>query len=327
LVTGAAGYIGSVLVKQLLERGFEVRALDSLRFGGESLLGLLDHDDFEFVKADVRDVEAVRAAMSGVWAVAHLAAIVGDPACKQEPELARSVNLTASKSVYQQAEAAGVERFVFASTCSNYGKMKDGDGLVTEESELRPVSLYAETKVEFERYLLSQARTVTCAPTCLRFSTVYGISPRMRFDLTVNEFTRDLVMGRDLVIFGEHFWRPYCHVRDLARSVVEVLEAQRELVAFEVFNVGDTSENYQKSTIVERIRDLVPDARVEYVHKDEDPRDYRVSFAKIRDVLGFMVTRTVPDGVREIKDILTAGFLSDPYDPKFGNTTAKPQPS
>jgi nucleoside-diphosphate-sugar epimerase len=149
----------------------------------------------------------------------------------------------------------------------------------------------------------------------------------MRFDLTVNEFTRDLVMGRELVIFGEHFWRPYCHVRDLARSVVEVLEAERELVAFEVFNVGDTNENYQKATIVERIRDLVPDARVEYVHRDEDPRDYRVSFAKIRDVLGFTVTRTVPDGVREIRDILASGFLVDPYDPKFGNTTAKPQPS
>jgi len=327
LVTGAAGYIGSVLVRQLLERGFEVRALDHLRFGGESLLGLLDHDGLEFVKADVRDVGAVRAAMSGVWAVAHLAAIVGDPACKQEPELARSVNLTASKGVYQEAEAAGVGRFVFASTCSNYGKMKDGDGLVTEESELRPVSLYAETKVEFDRYLLSLVRTATCAPTCLRFSTVYGISPRMRFDLTVNEFTRDLVMGRELVIFGEHFWRPYCHVRDLARSVVEVLEAERELVAFEVFNVGDTNENYQKATIVERIRDLVPDARVEYVHRDEDPRDYRVSFAKIRDVLGFTVTRTVPDGVREIRDILASGFLVDPYDPKFGNTTAKPQPS
>lgn len=327
LVTGAAGYIGSVLVRQLLEQGFAVRALDSLRFGGESIIGLLDHDDFEFVKADVRDAEAVTRSMDGVWAVAHLAAIVGDPACKQEPELARSVNLEASKRVYEAAALAGVERFVFASTCSNYGKMTDPDALVDEDSELRPVSLYAETKVEFERYLLDQSRDTRCAPTCLRFSTVYGISPRMRFDLTVNEFTRELVMGRELIVFGEHFWRPYCHVRDLARSVVEVLRAERGLVAFEVFNVGDTSENYQKATIVEMIREQVPDARIEYVHKDEDPRDYRVSFAKIAGVLGFEVTRTVPDGIREIREVLTDGFLVQPFDPKFGNTTAKPPAS
>lgn len=322
LVTGAAGYIGSVLVRQLLERGFTVRALDSLRFGGESLIPLLDNDDFEFVRGDVRDPEAVSRALEGVWAVAHLAAIVGDPACRQEPDLARSVNLDASKGVYQEAERAGVERFVFASTCSNYGKMSDPDALVDETSELRPVSLYAETKVEFERFLLDQPRGARCAPTCLRFSTVYGISPRMRFDLTVNEFTRELVMGHELVVFGERFWRPYCHVRDLARSVVEVLAADRSKVAFEVFNVGDSMENYQKATIVELIRAQVPDAIVKYVHKQEDPRDYRVSFDKIADSLGFQVTRTVSDGIREIREVLTHGFLVDPFDPKFGNTTA-----
>lgn len=322
LVTGAAGYIGSVLVRQLLERGFRVRALDYLRFGGESIIGLLDHDDFTFLKADVRDDAAVRAALDGVWAVVHLAAVVGDPACRQEPELARSVNLDASQRVYLAAEAAGVERFVFASTCSNYGKMADPDAYVDETSELRPVSLYAETKVEFERFLLGQDRASTCKPTCLRFSTVYGISPRMRFDLTVNEFTREVVTGRELVVFGERFWRPYCHVRDLARSAVEVLEADESKVAFDVFNVGATDENYQKATIVELLQAEVPDARVRFVHKDEDPRDYRVSFAKIASVLDFRITRTVPQGIREVRQMIEDGFLLDPYDPKYGNTTA-----
>ena len=276
---------------------------------------------------DVRDDDAIRNAMTGVWAVAHLAAIVGDPACRQEPELARSVNLDASKRVYEAAEVAGVERFIFASTCSNYGKMADPDAFVTEESELNPVSLYAETKVEFEQFLLSRPHDSGCAPTCLRFATVYGVSPRMRFDLTVNEFTRDLVLGRELVIFGEHFWRPYCHVRDLARSVVAVLKADEDLVSFEVFNVDRSSagleENYQKATIVDLIREQVPGARVDYVHKEEDPRDYRVSFARIADVLGFQVTRTVRDGIREIRSVLSDGFLIEPYDPKYGNTPAQ----
>ena len=156
-------------------------------------------------------------------------------------------------------------------------------------------------------------------PTSLRFSTVYGLSPRPRFDLTVNEFTRELVLGEELVVFGEQFWRPYCHVRDLARSALAVLDAPREAVAFDVFNVGSSDENYRKQRIVELILEQVPGGRVRYVHKEEDPRDYRVSFEKIRRQLGFRITRTVPDGIREIKRVLELGFLPDPYAPKYAN--------
>jgi len=222
----------------------------------------------------------------------------------------------------RSADKAGVERFVFASTCSNYGKMPDPSAYVDENSELRPVSLYAETKVAVERYLLGLERTRRAKPTCLRFATVYGMSPRMRFDLTVNEFTRQVVTGKELVVFGEQFWRPYCHVRDLARSVVHVLESPEEKVAFDVFNVGDTAENYRKLDIVEAIVAQVPEARVSYVKKDEDPRDYRVSFAKIRDVLGFQVTRTVPDGIREIREAIEDGLLTQPYSPAYANVPA-----
>ncbi|NPA26723.1 MAG: NAD-dependent epimerase/dehydratase family protein [Chloroflexi bacterium] len=157
-------------------------------------------------------------------------------------------------------------------------------------------------------------------PVSLRFATAYGAAPRPRFDLTVNEFTRELTLGRRLEVYGEQFWRPYTHVYDLARAVVLALEAPAEKVAYDVFNVGDTRENYQKKTLVELIQQIVPvQGDVVYVHKDEDPRDYRVSFEKIRRVLGYHVTRRVPDGIREIYELIRTGFLSNPDDPRYRN--------
>ena len=319
LVTGGAGYIGSVLVRLLLEQDYHVVVVDNLSFGGESIVELLNNPSFTFVKGDIRDEDLMHDVLSGVDYVAHLAAIVGDPACAKEPELTRSINLDGSKKLYEIA-AKGVKRFVFASTCSNYGKMDDAAGFVNEESTLAPVSLYAETKVEFEQFLLGhQESGSTCVPTCLRFSTVYGLSPRLRFDLTVNEFTKELAMDRELVIFGEQFWRPYCHVVDLSRSVVEVLNADQEKVAFEVFNVGSTSENYQKKMIVEEIQKRLPDAQIKYVEKQEDPRDYRVNFDKITKVLGFKISKTVPEGIDQILQVVKDGFIVDPDDGRYKN--------
>ena len=319
LVTGGAGYIGSILVRQLLEKGFKVRVLDNLRFGGEALLDVLKHPKFEFVKGDLRNAKIVANSLEDIWGIVHLAAIVGDPACAQEPELAKSTNLDASIKLYEFAQEAGVERFVFASTCSNYGKMEDPKGFVNENSPLRPVSLYAELKVAFESYLLEQKKSSSCLPTCLRFSTVYGLSPRIRFDLTVNEFTKELALGRELVVFGEQFWRPYCHVSDLARSAVLMLESKANKVAFDVFNVGATAENYQKQMIVDLIKQEIPDAQIRYVKKEEDPRDYRVSFEKITTNLNFKPAYTVPDGIKEILHLINNDLLLNPDDQKYFN--------
>jgi nucleoside-diphosphate-sugar epimerase len=323
MVTGCAGYIGSVLTRQLLGRGHSVRGVDALSFGGEAVLEVFTHPRFEFVRADVRDDAALRAALEGVDAVAHLAAIVGDPACAQAPALAREVNLDASKALLALCDGMShVGRLVFASTCSNYGRMED-DGYVDESSPLRPVSLYAELKVAFEQHLLDTPLRGGLCTTSLRFATVYGISPRMRFDLTVNEFVRDLVLGRSLRVFGEQFWRPYCHVEDLARSVVTALECPPERVHREVFNVGDTGENYTKAMIVAEILAALPDVppeRIEYVHRAEDPRDYRVNFDRIRAQLGFAITRRVPDGIREIAALLRLGVIGDPDAARFRNS-------
>lgn len=319
LVTGGAGYIGSVLTRQLLEKGYNVRVLDSLMYGGEPIIDMLNYPNFEFVKGDIRNRVDVEKALEGIDCVAHLAAIVGDPACAKQPELANSTNLEGSKLLYDVANKMGVSKFVFASTCSNYGKMDDPNEYVTEESKLAPVSLYAETKVATEQYLLSQSQDNNCKPTCLRFSTVYGLSLRPRFDLTVNEFTKELALGRELVVFGEQFWRPYCHVYDLARSVVTVIEAEEEKVAFDVFNVGSTKENYQKKMLVDEISKIIPDAQIKYVAKNEDPRDYRVSSDKIKDRLGFEPVFTVPDGIKQIKKVLDDGFIINPDDNKYKN--------
>lgn len=319
LITGGAGYIGSVLTRILLRKGYQVKVVDNLFFGGESVLGLLSNPNYEFVKGDIRVDKLIIDALKSCDAVVHLAAIVGDPACSQQPELAEEINWTASKKLYDYSvESTNIKRFIFASTCSNYGKM-DGDGFVDENSPLKPVSLYAELKVKFENYLLNSKTREDFVPTALRFATVYGISPRMRFDLTVNEFVRDLTLGKELQIFGEQFWRPYCHVYDLANSCALVLESDSEKVNHQVFNVGSTEENYQKKMLADMILKVIPNAQISYVKRTEDPRDYRVNFDKISNVLGFEISRRVIDGITEIHQILEDNYLYDPYSNNYQN--------
>ncbi len=318
LVTGGAGYIGSVLVRQLLSKGYNVRVIDSLKWGGESLHDVINNKNFEFFKGDIRNSKDIKVALDGVKSVIHLAAIVGDPACSKFSDEAKETNWNASVNLFEQSEKVGVERFIFASTCSNYGKMKDSNSYVKEDSELNPVSLYAELKVKFEDYLLNEQNNSKICSTALRFSTVYGFSPRMRFDLTVNEFTRNMVIENFQEIWGEQFWRPYAHVDDLCRASILVLESHKDKVKSQVFGVGDTKENYQKGMIIREINKLV-NGKVKYVAKDEDPRDYRVDFSKIKSQLGFSISKTVPDGIKEIKKIVESEIISDCYSSKFKN--------
>ncbi len=319
LVTGAAGYIGSVLTRQLLDKGYHVRGFDLLNFGGESLVSIFNHPNFEFIKGDIRIEEDVKKAIDGVTGIVHLAAIVGDPACSKEPEVAETTNWDGSKLIFDLSNKNdNVKRFIFASTCSNYGKM-EGDGFVDEKSELNPVSLYAQLKVKFEKYLFGCEIRYDFVPTALRFSTVYGLSPRLRFDLTVNEFVREVAVGNELLIFGEQFWRPYCHVDDLARACVLVLESPEEKVRQNVFGVGDTNENFQKKMLADEILKIIPEAKINYVKRDEDPRDYRVDFSKIKNELGFKITKSVPDGISEITSILKNEILSNPFSDSYKN--------
>jgi nucleoside-diphosphate-sugar epimerase len=319
MVTGGAGYVGSTLVPLLLAGGNRVRVLDNLLHGGESLLGVWSQSGFEFVHGDICERTKLRAALAGIEAVVHLAAMVGDPACSLQPDLARATNLQGSLALIEESQRAGVGRFLFASTCSNYGKMKDAAEYVDEGSELSPVSLYAETKVAVEKVLLQSGRNAGWCPTPLRFATIFGVSPRMRFDLTVNEFTMEMMTKKHLKVFGEQFWRPYVHVRDAARAIQLVLATPAAKVAAGVFNVGATDQNLQKQQLVEMIRPFAPDAVVEFVHKTEDPRDYRVSFARITDQLGFKITRTVAQGIEEVAHLVRSKIVGNFCDARYRN--------
>jgi len=317
-ITGGSGYIGALLADELLAKGHEVRALDLLVHDQDDVAASLEVKGVELVKGDVRDADARERAFSGADAIVHLAAIVGDPACGRDPELSNSVNVEGSQSVVEDARRLGVQRLVFASTCSNYGRMADPTVPIDEGGELSPVSLYAEQKVGIEQALLNGAAPELTV-TCLRFATVYGVAPRMRFDLTVNEFTRDLWADRKLEVFGEQFWRPYIHVADAARAVALVLESPTEKVASEVFNAGHSDENYRKLDLVELITGQLGRGDVEYVRKNEDPRDYKVSFEKIKRELGFEPQMRVPDGIAEIASALESEQFGDPFDSRYSN--------
>ena len=322
LVTGGAGYVGSGLLRELLKENYNVTCVDNLMFGGESLLDIWHNKNFNFIKCDINDWNAFSNILkiNKFDAVIHLAAIVGDPACQMSSELAIQTNWESTKWLLDKSIEIGIKKFIFASTCSNYGKMDDPESYVDEKSILAPVSLYAELKVKFENYMLTEIKKYeNFYPTSLRFSTVYGVSPRMRFDLTVNEFTKDLALGKELTIFGEKFWRPYCHVKDFSNAFITVLRAENKKVAYNVFNVGDTSENYTKQMLVDEIIKIIPEAKIKYVEKNEDPRDYRVNSDKIKRELDFKITMRVPDGIEEVKRMIQEGVIVNPEDQRYYN--------
>jgi nucleoside-diphosphate-sugar epimerase len=322
LITGGAGYIGSLLTGELLREGCRVTVLDSLLFGGESLLGYLAHPNFQFVKADVTESRAVRDSLPRNWqkpqAVVHLAAIVGFPACQAVgKQAAWRYNVEATKQVHEQSAGLGAERFVFASTYSNYGLSENGQP-VSEESTLNPQSLYAETKVAAEEYLMKQT---SCVPVIFRLATLYGVSPRTRFDLIVNQFVLEAFSRRELIIYQRGYSRSFVHVRDTVRGLMLGLTAPEGNVRGQIFNLGSESGNYTKDEIVGLVIKRLPETVIQY--KDltfgGDMRDITVSFEKIRRDLGFAAELSVDDGVRELVYALRTGLIRDPQDERYRN--------
>jgi nucleoside-diphosphate-sugar epimerase len=324
LVTGGAGYIGSLLTAQLLRLGNQVTVLDSLLYSGESLLGFIHDPNFHFAKADVTEPGAVRSSLRRDWPkpdiVVHLAAIVGFPACQAVGrQAAWKYNVEATKMVFEQAVGAGADRFVFASTYSNYGLSVDGKP-VTEVSPLNPQSLYAETKIAAEEYLLAH-KDSSCAPIIFRLATLYGISPRTRFDLIINQFVLDAYSNRELIIYQRGYSRSFLHVQDVVRGMSMGIEAAEKKIRGQIFNLGTEMGNYTKDEIVSLVVKRLPETVVTY--KDltfgGDMRDITVSFEKIKRELGFEATLTAEDGVREVVHALRTGLIRNPHDERYRN--------
>ncbi|MFI1796514.1 NAD-dependent epimerase/dehydratase family protein [Streptomyces sp. NPDC020379] len=304
MVTGVAGYLGSVLCQQLLADGYEVVGLDSLRRSGEGVLGAYPTGRFRLLAGDIRDRQTVKRAVDGVQAVVHLAAIVGDPACAAEPVLAQEVNLDATVLLHRSAIEFGVERFVFASTCSVYGRVQ-GDDLADETYVLEPLSLYATAKVEAERRLLTTPGT---AVTVLRNGTLFGLAPAMRYDLVANLFARQAALGKTLTVMEPQAWRPMTHVADAASAVRAVLRTPAVNSAG-ILNVVGT--NITISDLAEQIATACGGAKIETAETSADRRDYRADGARLRAATGWLPRWSPGEGAAQIADAVRHGITGE----------------
>jgi len=300
LIIGGAGYIGTVLTNHFLNAGHYVRSLDLFLYKNNlCVLPYLEDEKYESFYGDLCNPEDMQRALDGITDVILLAGLVGDPITKKYPEASQAINDVGIKNCIDQLNGLGLEHLVFVSTCSNYGLVED-DQLADEEFVLKPLSLYAKSKVAIEQYIMGLNGNVDYTPTVLRFATAFGLSTRMRFDLTVNEFTRELVLGRELLVYDKNTWRPYCHVRDFGRLIDLVFQVPAEKVAFEIFNAGGEVNNYTKQGIVDAILEQLPNAQVKYKEHGVDPRNYRVDFSKVKKILDFEPKFTIPDGIKEV---------------------------
>ncbi|MBI3939302.1 MAG: NAD(P)-dependent oxidoreductase [Acidobacteria bacterium] len=303
LVTGGAGYVGSVLVPELLKGGYSVIVYDSLLHGGLGMLSHFINPNFSFIKGDIRDESGVRDAVKSVDLIIHLAGIVGYPACNKDPRAAEEINLGGTRIVDKVRSKS--QPVMFASTGSNYGAVV-GE-ICTEKTPLRPLTVYGRTKTAAEEHLLEAGNVVA-----FRFATAFGLSPRLRLDLLINDFVYRSLQDHYLVIYERHFKRTFVHVRDIARAFIFAIEHYDRMVN-EVFNVGSERMNLSKEDVANLIR-----KKIDYLiywadqGEDQDKRNYEVSYEKIRN-LGYDTTVSIECGLDELIKGLSTVSIQRPY--------------
>jgi len=310
LVTGVAGYIGSVLARDLLSNGFYVVGLDNFEYKNHfSIKDLMSNPHFTLIERDLREDATIEDILQNdIDVVMHLAGIVGDPACNMHAEKAVKVNYDATIHLAEAMSSKDIDLFLFASTCSVYGKT--ASPYATEETGVNPVSLYGWTKVLSERGLkrLEEEGLPVCI---LRFATAHGLSPRMRFDLVVNYFTLKAVKDRSITVLGGNQWRPFIHVDDISAALQLCMENARKVLG-EIFNVGTDKENYTILGLAKTVKKVIPSLNIKTLLEVRDERSYRVTFAKIIKAFNFKATKTVEDTIRETSEALTSGRFKNP---------------
>lgn len=325
LITGGAGYVGSIVSRKLLDMGYNIKMLEKFLFGLDSIKDIINHPNLEIIIGNLLEKEDVDKSLEGeIDSIIHLAAIVGDPACAVRADLAVETNFIGTMRLARQAKEKGISNFIFASTCSVYGSSETE--ILNESSELNPVSLYAETKIDAENGLMG-LKNKDFKPLLLRFGTLYGISPRMRFDLAVNGISRKLVMENKCIIFGGDQWRPFIHVYDLGSVLSKIVSKIENKDLDNIYNVGATKENYQMNDVGKLFEEFFPDKTIDYISEIKDKRSYHVDFSKLEKEIGFKNNKTVRDGILEVKNALEDGTIKNPMNPKYYNQVARQESS
>ena len=321
LIVGGAGYVGTTLTFHLLKNGHKVTVLDNFVYDNQfAVQSFLGDPNYTLIYGDLGNYNDLEKASKNVDEVVILGGLVGDPITKSYPEESNAINSVGVQACIDFFDNKEIDKLIMVSTCSNYGLIKENE-IADENFELNPLSLYAKAKVEAEKYLLSKKGKTKYTGVVLRFATAFGLSPRMRFDLSVSEFTRELYFGEELLVFDEHTWRPYCHVKDFSRLIELVFNAESDKVYFEVFNAGGDINNYTKKMIVDAIQEQLPEAKIKYGANGSDPRNYRVSFNKVKTILGFEPKYTVKDGIIELVETMKSSIFKDSLTDKnrYGN--------
>jgi nucleoside-diphosphate-sugar epimerase len=320
LLIGGAGYLGAVLTGRLLKEGYPVKILDSFIYGKKAVEKYKDDPRVEIIEGDIRNIETVNLTMHDTHSVVLLAAVVGDPASKARPGQTVETNYLAAQVVASSSKISGIKKFIYASTCSVYGV---GSEALDETAPLNPVSLYARTKISSEESIMAIADS-SFKPVIMRMSTLYGWSPRMRFDLVVNTMTMSAYTEGKITVFGGNQWRPLLSLEDASEAYLKVLESDLNMTGGRIYNVGSEKQNYRISETAELVA-----AGIKKVSGKEIPiniegdivdvRDYRVSFKKIQNELGFEVKHSISEAAGEIWQKLESKEIKDPKQKVYYN--------
>jgi nucleoside-diphosphate-sugar epimerase len=322
LIIGGSGYIGQVLSHYFLKKKYKVEVIDNLIYDQNNIaLNLHNNINFSYQFLDMKNI--FKSKSSNLYdSIIILAGLVGDPITKKYPQQSKIINEKYIQSIIKKIIKYEISnKTIFVSTCSNYGLNENK--ILDEESELKPLSLYAKSKVKIEKFIINNFGEKNFSPTILRFATAFGVSPRMRFDLTLNEFTKELYFGNKLSVYDPETWRPYCHVLDFAQAIDLVINSKKNITTNQIYNVGSDKNNHTKKDIIDTISKYIPNPKVRYVNKSIDKRNYRVNFAKIKKELHFNSKYSIDYGIREIIESLEKNYFKFDISNQYGNYQIK----